>query len=76
VTDRGDITRLLHRWRDGDRDAESQLFELLMPDLRKIAARCLRGERANHTLQKTALVNECFLKLVKLKQIDWRTPGL
>jgi RNA polymerase sigma factor (TIGR02999 family) len=75
VTDPGDITRLLHRWRDGDRDVESQLFELLLPDLRKIAARCMRRERPNHTLQKTALINECFIRLVNLKHIDWRDRG-
>jgi RNA polymerase sigma factor (TIGR02999 family) len=70
-----DITVLLQRWRTGDRTAESRLFELLMPDLRKIAERCLRRERRDHTLQRTELVNEAFMKLAKAKNIDWRDRG-
>jgi len=76
VTDPGEITRLLHRWRDGDRSVEQPLFELMLPELRKLAARCLSKERPNHTLQKSALVNECFLKLLGTKkQIDWLNQG-
>jgi ECF sigma factor len=67
----GEITILLKQWRAGDRGAESKLFELLMPDLRKIARNCFRGERISHTLQPTALVNEAFLRLAKAKNIDW-----
>jgi RNA polymerase sigma-70 factor (ECF subfamily) len=74
-TNLGEITVLLQQWRTGDSQAESQLFELLMPDLRKIAARCFRGERPGHTLQPTALVNEAFLRLAAAKNIDWRDRG-
>jgi len=70
-----DITVLLQQWRTGDRAAESRLYELLMPDLRKIAARCLGRERRNHTLQRTELVNEAFVKLANAKNIDWRDRG-
>jgi len=70
-----DITVLLQQWRAGDREAESRLFELLMPELRKIAQRCLRRERRDHTLQRTELVNEAFMKLAKAKNIDWRDRG-
>ena len=70
-----DITVLLQRWRTGDREAESRLFELLMPDLRRIARLCLRRERPNHTVQRTELVNEAFIKLAKAKNIDWRNRG-
>lgn len=66
-----DITLLLHRWRTGDSNAESQLYEILMPDLRRIAAQCLRRERPGHTLQRTELVNEAFVLLAKAKNIDW-----
>jgi RNA polymerase sigma factor (TIGR02999 family) len=69
------ITVLLQQWRTGDKDAESRLFELLMPDLRKIAARCFRGERPGHTLQPTALVNEAFFRLARAKNIDWQDRG-
>jgi RNA polymerase sigma-70 factor (ECF subfamily) len=71
----GEITVLLQKWRTGDPHADSRLFELLMPDLRKIANRCFRRERAGHTLQPTALVNEAFLRLAHAKNIDWRDRG-
>lgn len=70
-----DITLLLHKWGDGDRDAGEQLFKLLMPDLRKLAARCLRRERPNHSVQRSDLVDECFIKLLNARKIDWRDRG-
>src|SRR5437868_10796336 len=72
ISDPGDITRLLRQWKAGDREIESQLFELLLPDLRKIAGHHFRNERAGHTLQPTALVNEAFIRLVKAKDMDWQ----
>jgi RNA polymerase sigma factor (TIGR02999 family) len=74
-TDSGEITQLLREWRAGDRQAEAQLFQLLLPDLRRIAGRCFRGERSDHTLQPTALVNEAFLRLAQAKGIDWQDRG-
>ena len=68
----GEITILLHRWQGGDKEAESQLFQLLMPDLRRIAGCCFRGERPGHTFQPTALVNEAFLRLAAAKHIEWQ----
>jgi RNA polymerase sigma-70 factor (ECF subfamily) len=73
--DAGEITQLLRQWGAGDRQAEDKLFELLMPDLRKIAGRCFRGERPGHTLQTTALVNEAFLRLAKTRNIEWQDRG-
>jgi RNA polymerase sigma factor (TIGR02999 family) len=75
ATSPGEVTLLLRRWRTGDSDAESQLFAVLMPDLRKIAARCFRGERPGHTLQPTALLNEAFIRLASAKNIDWQDRG-
>jgi RNA polymerase sigma factor (TIGR02999 family) len=46
-----------------------------MPDLRAIAARQFRGERADHTLQPTALVNEAFVRLSRAKHIEWKDRG-
>jgi RNA polymerase sigma-70 factor, ECF subfamily len=46
-----------------------------MPDLRRIAGRCFRGERPGHTLQPTALVHEAFLRLAAAKNIDWQDRG-
>jgi RNA polymerase sigma factor (TIGR02999 family) len=75
ATNAGGVTELLQQWRSGDREAEAQLFELLMPELRAIAARCFRGERSGHTLQPTALVNEAFFRLARAKNVEWHDRG-
>jgi len=68
----GEITFLLGRLSVGEREAENRLMELVYPELRKIARRYLRGERAGHSLQATALVNEAYLQLVgQLGEKDW-----
>ena len=69
------ITILLQRWRAGDKEAESKIFELLLPELRKIAARCFRRESPGNSLQPTLLVNEAFLRLAAAKKIDWQDRG-
>ena len=60
---RSDVTRLLHEWSAGRREAFDELYPLLYNELRQLAARHLRGERSGHTLQATALVNEAYIKL-------------
>ena len=74
-SDQGEVTQLLHGWQAGDRAAESKLFEILLPELRKMARHYFRGERAGHTLQPTALVNEAFLRLAAAKHIDYQDRG-
>ena len=74
-TGSSNITPLLHKWRAGEQGAESRPFELMLPDLRRIARCCFRGERSGHTLQPTALVNEAFLRLAAAKNIDFQDPG-
>src|SRR5215813_9280786 len=69
---RGEITELLRRWRDGDHQAEERLFELVQPELYRLARYYMRGERPDHTLQPTALLNETYLKLTATKEVDWR----
>jgi RNA polymerase sigma factor (TIGR02999 family) len=71
----GEVTQLLQQWRAGDAQAQSALFEMLLPDLRRIAGYCFRGERSGHTLQPTALVNEAFVRLARAKNIDWQDRG-
>ena len=66
----GEITRLLLLWRDGDRVAENQLFELVSPKLRQMASSYLARERKGTILQPSALVNEMYLRLQGTK-IDW-----
>jgi RNA polymerase sigma factor (TIGR02999 family) len=59
-----DVTILLSRWQDGDKVAEEKLSALVYNKLHQLAGRCMAQERANHTLQVTALVNEAFIGLI------------
>lgn len=68
----GEVTELLHRWRQGDRAAENELFTLVLPNLRRLAQYFMKGERPNHMLQPTALVNTIYFRLVAAKDRDWR----
>jgi RNA polymerase sigma factor (TIGR02999 family) len=70
-----EITLLLRHWRDGDSEAESRLFTLLYPQLKKIAQRYLYRERRNHTLQRTELVAEIFPGLRRSRGTDWQHRG-
>lgn len=63
----GDVTLLLERVRGGDKDAEEHLIATVYQELRRIAHAHMRRERAGHTLQTTALVNEAYMKLVGQK---------
>jgi RNA polymerase sigma factor (TIGR02999 family) len=66
------ITELLIGWREGDRAAFDRLVPLVHAELRNIARNRLRGERADHTLQPTALVNEAYLRLAGLTHLKWQ----
>lgn len=68
-----DVTRLLDEWSHGDRCALDRLLPLVYGELRRIAARQLRSERAGHTLQATALVHEAFLRLAGQRTVDWQS---
>jgi len=68
----GDITRLLHEWRAGSREAENQLFQLVLPDLRRLAQYLMQRERKGHTLQATELVDQIYFRLVAAKNRDWQ----
>ena len=65
------ITQLLRQWSDGDRSALERLMPLVYDELRRLAARYLKHERENHTLQPTALVNEAYLRLVNQEEVEW-----
>ena len=67
----GDITTLLGRWRQGNAEAADALLPLVFSELHLIAERQFRGERAGHTLQPTAVLNEAWLKLIE-QQVDWK----
>jgi RNA polymerase sigma factor (TIGR02999 family) len=70
--ERAEITLLLEAWGRGDGNAFERLFDLLYPELRRAADRAMRGERAGHTLQPTALVHEAFLELLGQERARFR----
>lgn len=55
----------------GDANAEARLLNALYAHLRRLAAACMKGERSDHTLQPTALVNEAYLRLVDQRGKEW-----
>ena len=63
---------LLQQWREGDRGAEEQLFDLVMPNLRRLAHFLMRRERRGHSMDATELVNQIYFRLVAAKDRDWR----
>ncbi len=67
-----EITELLHAWSDGDASALTALTPLVYRELRRRAHRYMIGERAGHTLQTTALVNEAYLRLVGSQNVRWQ----
>lgn len=68
-----DITQILRNLKAGDRSAEAKLIPLVYKELRRIAARYLRAERPDHTLQPTALVHEAYIRLGKIHGMDWQS---
>ena len=69
----GQVTRWLAAWAAGEREAVASLMPLVYDELHRLAARYMRGERANHTLQTTALVHETFLQLMEQRDVDWQS---
>jgi RNA polymerase sigma factor (TIGR02999 family) len=72
TADCSETTRLLRAWAAGDADALEQLTPRVYNELRRIAARMMRGEREEITIQTTALVHEAYLKMVDVDNVDWR----
>ncbi len=72
MTSQHEITRLLVDWSNGDQGALERLTPLVYEELRRLAKRYLRQERAGHTLQSTALVHEAYLKLVAQHDVRWQ----
>ena len=67
-----EVTGLLKAWSGGDQAALDRLTSLVYVELQRIARRYMRNERAGHTLQTTALVNEVYVRLVDVKNVDWQ----
>jgi RNA polymerase sigma factor (TIGR02999 family) len=68
----GDVTGMLVAWGQGDPAADSRLMAVVYDDLRRVARRRLRSERADHSLAPTALVHEAYLRLVDLRRVRWQ----
>jgi RNA polymerase sigma factor (TIGR02999 family) len=68
----GTVTRLLVAWGGGNQSVLARLTPLVHQELQRIARRCMRGERAGHSLQATALVNEAYMRLVDVQHVNWR----
>jgi hypothetical protein len=72
LTSYRELTELLRGWSGGDQSALARIVDMTYPELRKIARRCLSGERSEHTIQATALVHEAYLRLVDIRQVRWQ----
>ncbi len=68
---KGDISTLLHAWSKGDPEALDKLTPIVYDELRRLARRYMRRERASASLQTTALVNEAYMRLVDYKRMQW-----
>jgi RNA polymerase sigma factor (TIGR02999 family) len=67
-----EVTQLLMAWNDGDQSALERLIPLVHAELHRIARRYMRNERAGHTLQTSALINEAYLRLIDAQQVHWQ----
>lgn len=67
------VTELLVSWSSGDQRALAELMPLVYGELRRLADRQLRGERPNHTLQRTALVHEAYMRLISQRNVAWQS---
>jgi RNA polymerase sigma factor (TIGR02999 family) len=66
------VTALLIAWNNGDRSALERLVPMVHAELHRLAVRYMRGERAGHLLQPTALVNEAYMRLIDWKNVEWK----
>lgn len=67
-----ELTALLLAWNDGDQSALEKLTPFVYRELHSLAKRYMAGERGNHTLQATAVVNEAFLRLIDWNNVRWQ----
>ena len=70
-----DVTRILHEWKDGSREALDRLIPIVYDELRTIASRQLAREWRHDRLQTTTVVNEAYVKLFAQRQVDWQNRG-
>ena len=66
------VTQLLLAWRQGDEAALDQLIPLVYQKLRRMARHYMAGQRPNHTLQPTGLINEAYMRLIDCQLVNWK----
>ena len=69
---RDELSPLLDAWARQDPGARDRLVPLVYAELRRLAQHYMKGERADHTLQPTALVNEVYMRLAEIDRMQWR----
>ena len=67
-----EVTQLLVAWRNGDLQARDELMPLVYQELHRLAHQYMSRERPGHTLQTSALVNEAFVRLADLTDVQWQ----
>jgi RNA polymerase sigma-70 factor (ECF subfamily) len=67
-----ELTNLLKAWSEGDQQSLEKLVPRVQKELRRLAARYMAGERPNHPLQATALINEAYIRLIGWKNVNWQ----
>ena len=67
------VTQLLRQYQQGQAQAEDRLWDAVYDELRTLARHRMRRERRDHTLSTTALVHECYLKLIDQTQVEWES---
>jgi RNA polymerase sigma-70 factor (ECF subfamily) len=72
TTSSREVSQWLIAWGNGDQEALKRLIPLVYQELHRLAARYMRHERPEHTLQTSGLVNEAYLKLVDQKNVQWQ----
>jgi RNA polymerase sigma factor (TIGR02999 family) len=73
MSENQEVTMLLSALTRGDENAASKLMPLVYDELRRLAGSYMRRERADHTLQATALVHEAYLKLIDQRAVNWQS---
>jgi RNA polymerase sigma factor (TIGR02999 family) len=66
------VTQLLQAWSQGQSSALERLIPLVYDELKRLAHRYMAGERPNHSLQTTALVNEAYMRLIDCSRVRWQ----
>src|SRR5438093_6199707 len=67
-----ELTKLLQDWSGGNEEALEQLAPRVYKELHRLASRYMAGERSNHPLQTSALINEAYVRLIEWKNVHWQ----